>query len=266
MRRVTTGLVFLCFLFTSIIAPIQAHAGDLQNVKDAIEKEDAPKGDSDSHEGHRHHHDRNTETFSGSPGEVVAASFFEILLQFFLAGVMENAGESFPEMRANLKAEESPALPVLRFESQYQYLTERVSGVAAKAELGYMTFGVDGEYLRYFESSPNDSLTFISSHFLLRGLFAETIGANLALGMKQVRGGRTRTGFEFGIPFYIFIGKHFIVDALPYISTIHGKDMVDIGGGLSFKYGMLGTRVGYRAINVNDVTLHGPQIGLFFQW
>lgn len=197
---------------------------------------------------------------------VATQSIMDFLMSFFLSGIADTGSQNWPEKFRELKAGWSPALPTLRFEPSYQYVAGGLSGLSAKAEIGYLMLALDGEYMRYFEKAPKDSLDVWQAHFLLRTLFAERIGTNLALGVKAVRGGQNNTGFEFGFPFYIFINKHFIFDILPYISAFGSKTVYDIGGGLSYKYKYFGARAGYRGLFIGGEKLHGPRIGLFFQW
>ena len=196
--------------------------------------------------------------------EVVTAGVMQMLASFFLMGMMQQG--SAADLYRNLKEKESPALPTIRIEPAYQYVAGGVHGFSGKVEAGYLMFGVDGEYLHYIERGPNANMKFIQGHFLLRTQFADIIGTNLALGVKSLWGDRRHTGFEFGIPFYVFITRNFILDVLPYWATIRGRDVYDIGGGLSYKYKLFGIRAGYRAISVSGETLHGPRVGLFFQW
>ena len=201
-----------------------------------------------------------------SGADIAVQSFIDILFQFFMMGLMQTTGESFSEMHKNLKKEWSPALPTIRLEPSYQYVAKNLSAFSGKLEAGYLIFGVDGEYSRYFEKAPNNSLNVIDGHFMLRSLFTNYFGVNLALGVRQVRGGQKYTGFDFGFPFYIYFSKYFFADVLPYMTVVSGKNMYDIGGGLSGKYKLIGARLGYRAFFVGNEKLHGPRIGVFLQW
>lgn len=207
--------------------------------------------------------DTSSTTTSVQAHEVAAEGIIQLFSNFFLLGLMQS-GESSSELYRDLKERWSPAMPTFRLEPDYQYVKGGVQGMTWKGELGYLMFGIDGEYTRYFEN--NDHLDLIGGHLLLRSAFTDFFGANLAVGFKSLRGNRNNNGFEFGIPFYIFFSRHFILDVLPYIATMNGKDVYDIGGGLSFKYKYMGVRAGYRGLFVRTQTLHGPTVGIFFQW
>lgn len=198
--------------------------------------------------------------------QIVTAGLMQVLISFFLAGLMETGGDNMQELYRELKDTWSPALPTIRVEPSYQYLAGNLHGFSGKAEAGYLIAAVDGEYLRYWEKNPDDDFTIASAHLQLRTLFADFIGTNLAIGAKSLWGERRHTGFEFGMPFYVFIGKHFIVDAQPFLAIVRGRDVYDIGGGASFKYKLFGVRAGYRMLKVGSQYLHGPRAGVFLQW
>lgn len=208
----------------------------------------------------------STQTAAFDSKSIAAQGIFDILLTFFLMGLSQTGTENFPQLYRDLKSEWSPALPTIRVEPSYQYLIGGMHGLSGKAEAGFLILGVDGEYIRYFEKSPKQSLDIWDAHFLLRTIFTRHFGINLALGVKAVRGGQTRTGFDFGIPFYINITNNFIFDIQPFLATVSGKNIYDLGAGLAFKYKLIGIRAGYRAMFVGDERLHGPRVGIFLQY
>ena len=264
MKRLLAILLSMVLVLSTAIFPAGAGAKEKGKLESFEEKLEEPKKKPVPRR--RRWERRRDYYYEESPEveEVVAAGVMQMLASFFLMGLMHDG--SSQELYRRLKETESPALPTIRIEPAYQYVAGGVHGFSGKMEAGYLMFGVDGEYLHYFERDPNANMKFIQGHFLLRTQFASIIGTNLALGVKSLWGQRRHTGFEFGIPFYIFITKNFILDILPYWAAIRGRDVYDIGGGLSFKYKLFGIRAGYRAISVSGETLHGPRVGLFFQW
>jgi len=185
---------------------------------------------------------------------------------FFMAGLMETAGDNYHDLYHELKDTWSPALPTIRFEPSYQYVFDKINGIAGSVEAGYLLFGADAEYLQYIETGANADLKMMRGHFLLRTAFGEIIGANLALGARSFWGKGHHTGFDVGLPFYIFLGKHFIFDIQPFMAFMPGRDVYDLGAGVSYKYKWIGARVGYRMLKVGGETLHGPRAGIFFQY
>jgi len=197
---------------------------------------------------------------------IATQGILDLLMSFFMMGIVSTGSENFPELYKELKSEWQPALPTVRLEPSYQYVFNGIHGFSGKLEAGYLIVGVDGEYTRYFEKSPNDNLDIWSTHFLLRTIFTKHFGTNLALGAKIVRGGQNRTAFEIGVPFYIYPSRYFIFDIQPFLATFGGKNIYDLGAGAAFKYKLIGVRAGYRALFVGDQKLHGPRIGLFLQY
>ena len=206
-------------------------------------------------------------TNSFDAGQIAAEGVMAILMQFFMMGLMTSGVESQADLYRELKQEWHPAMPTIRVEPAYQWMAGNINGVSGRVEAGYLVFGVDGDFTRLWETNPSGTLDIWSAHALLRSVFARFIGVNLALGAKGLHGTGSRTGFEIGMPFSIYFTKFLYLDVLPYLATFKGsRNVYDIGGGLSCKWKMLGARAGYRALFTGSQTLHGPRIGLFFQW
>lgn len=205
-------------------------------------------------------------TGEGKPATGYATQgIMETFATFFLMGLV-SSGASMSESFHELKAADSPALPTVRIEPNYQYVFNGVHGISGNVELGYLMFGVDANYIYYWEKAARDNIHMVSGHLLLRTLFLRLMQANLALGVRYFDGNNSHTGFDLGFPVYFFFTKHFIWDIKPYITFLKGRDIYEISSGLSYKYKMFGVRAAYRAISVTGETLHGPQIGAFFQW
>lgn len=260
MRR-PFALLAASLLALQLFAPplfAEEKKGKLDAVEEEIDKgEGSEQGSSSSSSW--------SGTSSVSPEEIVAETFLQILVSFLIAGIgqgVENPGEVYHE----LKSEWHPALPTVRVEPSYQWAAGNLNAFSGKAELGYLIFGLDGEFTRYFENRPTDRLDVWSAHLLLRSLFAKSFGINFAAGVKGVRGNRHRTGFDFGFPMYFFLGRHFLIDIQDSFAVIRSTRIYDIGAGLSYKWKFIGARAGYRALFVGNERLHGPRVGLFFQW
>ena len=234
--------------------------GKLQKFEKEFDKQEPKRHHSDPGQSDYYH-----ESSSVSGTEVATTTTMSMLYSFFLMGLMSGGATTSSELYHQLKESGSPALPTIKVDLSYQWLVDNINGGIAKAEAGYLMFGADFEYIRYFEKNAQD-LEFLSGHLLLRSLFAKFIGINLALGVKSIWGANKRTGFEFGFPSYLYFGKYFIVDLLPYISFIGNRRVYDMAAGFSFKYKAVGVRVAYRGIYNGGQTLHGPQAGVFIQW
>lgn len=259
MKRSCTLVVAFLFILQAVALPAVAQE---KGKLDAVEAE-IDKGESE----------QTTTTTTTSPsstssvsaGEIIAQSFLDVLIAFMLAGAgmgMEDSGQIYHE----LKSEWHPALPTIRVEPAYQWNAGNINAFSGSAEAGYLIFGMGGEFTRYFENRPTDRLDVWSAHFLLRSLFARAFGINFAIGAKGVRGNRHRTGFDFGFPMYFFINRHFIIDIQDSFAVIKSTRIYDIGAGVSYKWKFVGARAGYRALFVGNERLHGPRIGLFFQF
>ena len=252
MRRSLSFFLCLLIFFTSSFLPL-CHAEEVKGKLDAVEKElEKPE--------------KKNDRSSATAGDLAAESLAEIFLEFFMMGLVQTGANGFEGLHKELKSEWSPALPTVRVEPSYQYVKGGIHAFSGKAEAGYLIFGVDGEYSRYWEKASRASLDIWSAHGLLRTIFTKHFQINLALGAKSVRGGHNHTGFDIGLPFYIIFDKHFTLDCLPYVATVSGRGIYDLSGGLSYKWKFIGARAAYRAIFVGDETLHGLWVGIFFQW
>ena len=255
VRRISAALL-ASFILTCVSSPaaLCAEEGKLGSFEKELSEPESSTQAPDS-------------TSSIDATTIAAEGVMSVLMQFFMMGLMTSGLEGSADLYRELKQEWHPAMPTIRVEPAYQWMSGNINGFSGKLEAGYLIFGVDGEYNRLWEKAPASSLDIWSAHLLLRSVFARFFGTNLAIGAKGMNGQRSRTGVEIGMPFYIYFTKKFYMDVLPYVATFKGSRAVyDIGGGLSFKWKMAGARAGYRALFTGGETLHGPRIGLFFQW
>lgn len=263
-RAITTILLFVTVLVPALSPSISyGKEGKLQKFEKELDREEPKRYHHDP--GHDDYHDYYYGTESVGATDIAATTMMSMFYSFFLMGLMSGGATTSSELYHQLKESESPALPTIKVDLAYQWLTDNINGAIGKVEAGYLMFGADFEYIRYFETSAPD-LSFISGHFLLRTLFTRLIGINLALGAKSIWGADKRTGFEFGFPFYLYFTRWLYLDLQPYIAFISGNRVYDVAGGFSFKYRSIGARVAYRGIKTGGQTLHGPQVGLFIQW
>lgn len=243
--------------------------GKLESFEDELEKDDqplAPQKDPKPKYGSEEDESAVQSTASAEAGEAVASGAMDILSSIFLMGLTQ--GGTTAETYRDLKESWSPALPTVYVLPSYQYVINDVHGYSVKAEVGYLMLGVDMEWVNYFEKNvkSTSNMRIVDGHFLLRSMFADFFGVNMALGAKSFWGENHHTGFDFGFPFYIYPSKHFIIDIQPYVAAMRGKNVYDVGGGLSYKYKYVGARAGYRLVMVGGQKLHGPNVGVFFQY
>lgn len=274
---IRTLLVFFVAAFMLLVSSVgHAEGGKLKKLEDMLgnsKQEQTVQKDSKPSQTVKKQVDEDSKPaekkfgMASSTGESLESSIVQTLLGIFLAGAFEMAQEEdLNYVYKYLKKNESPALPTFRLEGGYQYLAGEDQSASARLEVGYLMIGAEGEYRRYWERSPDDKLNVASGHVLLRALFSDVFQINLALGEKVLWGDVRHDGFEVGFPFYVIFGKHITWDVRPYLAFVGGHDVYDVSTGISYKYKMIGARGGYRAMNVEDLTLHGPEIGMFLQW
>ncbi|MBN1282381.1 MAG: hypothetical protein JXA24_01240 [Proteobacteria bacterium] len=263
MRRIAAliSLAALVACFAGRVAAAEKK-GKLEGFEGEIEKSE-PRRHEDGRD-HRHDHERRGAGPAGGT-EIAAEGFMSVFYSFFLTGLGMTGAVSSKEMYEELKLSESPALPTIKVDASYQYVFDGIHGAAGKVEAGYLMLGAQAEYIRYMEGGARD-LDFISGHGLLRTLFAQFLGVNLAMGVKSLKGANWHSGFEFGFPSYIYFTRHLTLDIQPYMAFINGKNVYDITGGLAYKYKAVGARAFYRMIKTGGETIHGPGGGLFIQW
>jgi len=272
VRRIITAFVIWALVLMPMACPKSVHAkeGKLEKFEKELDKQEPRRYEPHRRDDryHRHHHRDDDYYYSEPTGaaDVATSAMMSMFYSFFLMGLMTgSSATTSSELYHELKASESAALPTIKIEPSYQYLVDNIHGAIGRIEAGYLMFGADAEYIRYFEDDAPD-LSFVSGHFLLRTLFAKIIGINLALGVKSIWGAKKQTGFDMGFPFYLYFTKNLFLDIQPYVAFISDRRIYDIAGGFSFKYRFFGARVAYRGIKTGGQTLHGPQVGVFVQW
>ncbi|PIR17822.1 MAG: hypothetical protein COV46_02530 [Deltaproteobacteria bacterium CG11_big_fil_rev_8_21_14_0_20_49_13] len=252
------------FLLTTAVlllaTPVSnAVAGQLDDFEGSLDQksETKPQDKKDT----KHEESSSTSTSDAATG------IFESLAGIFMTSLFDMSQEKdMKGLYKYLKRHDIPALPTFRLDGIYQYLVGNMNSFNGRVEAGYLMFGIDGEYKRFWESAPSDALNMAGFHFLVRALFGEMFQINLALGEKFLWGDKSHKGFDIGFPFYVIFGEHFIWDVRPYIATVGGREVYDVGSGLNFKYKFGGVRAGYRLIGAGGRKLQGPEVGLFVQF
>lgn len=237
--------------------------GKLESFEDEIEKDDRPLAPQKKP---APKYETDEEASAVVETSSVSAGAMGMLSSIFLMGLSQGgtAGDTYRD----LKERWSPALPTVYVLPAYQYIINDVHGYNVKAEIGYLMFGVDMEWVNYFEKNvkSTSNMRIIDGHLLIRSMLTEYFGVNMALGVKTFWGEDHHTGFDFGLPFYVYPSRHFIIDVLPFVAAMRGRNVYDIGGGVSYKYKYFGARAGYRLLSVGGQNLHGPNAGVFFQY
>lgn len=267
----TKNIVLFLIVFFVLSTPLSQAAfaaeegGKLDSFEAELDKKEEPKAkDTEVKKAKSKVSEDSTTSTTGSSAatEAVLTLFSALITGLFDMADTGNLKEAYSYLKEN----EIPALPTFKLEGNYQYLAGDMQSLNGRAEVGYLMFGLDGEYKRFYEDSPRDNLNMADFHFLVRGLLAEIFQVDLALGERFIWGDSRHQGFEIGMPFYLIFGKHFIWDVKPYMAFVGGKDIYDVSSGMNLKYKFAGFRAGYRGIWVNHQSLHGPEVGLFIQF
>lgn len=267
-RKIAFFIIIVSLLFAPFRMALAAAeaGGKLDSFEAELDKKEEPKKETEAKKAKSEDVETSTTTTTTTGSSAVADAVLT-LFSALIVGLFDMADTgNLKEAYKYLKENEIPALPTFKLEGNYQYLVGDMQSFSGRAEVGYLMFGLDGEYKRFYEESPHDNLNMANFHFLVRGLLAEIFQVNLALGEKFIWGDTRHQGFEIGLPFYLIFGKHFIWDVKPYMAFVGGKDIYDVSSGLNLKYKFAGFRAGYRGIWVNHQSLHGPEVGLFIQF
>lgn len=262
------------FIIALLCLAVPSHAGKLKKVEGALSSPPASSSKSSS-----------SSSSSSSSGDSWVADIVMALFSnaFNQMTVRQSSGDSLvpspvppsanvrptniPQINSYLRSTHSFALPNFRFDGAYQYAFDSVDGMHFRGEAGYLAFGVDVDYTRYYERGTNDNLNILSTHAMLRlPLGHEYLEMDIALGYRRIWEQQVHEGFDFGVPVYLNISQHFQFDFKPYFTRINKRPLMDLDGGVAYKYKWGGVRAGYRYINIDSETLHGPEVGVFFQW
>lgn len=163
-----------------------------------------------------------------------------------------------------------PASAAFRVESSYQHLARSdVQGLVTRAEAIYHVVGVGGEFVRYWEDSPNQHLDVASMDAVLRLVATKTVRFTLVAGAREIAGRHSHwgAGGGLGLGLYPTDWLGFEADARGY--RVSDRRQFDLRIGALFRiprFPYLAVRGGYRALLYQGESLDGPEIGLVATW
>lgn len=267
MKRVLFAILVLC-----VAAPV--NAGKLKDVESAIGSSDSSSSSSSSSSSYSSSSSSDSSFWLMDLafgligiGQATSASSSQSLIQSPIPESANVRPTSYSGVNQYLRSEHSFSLPVLRFDGSYQYVAGGVDAMHFRGEAGYLIFGADVDYTRYYERGTSDHLNNFATHGLLRlPLAAEYFELDIALGYRRIWGDQKHQAFDYGFPMYLNPTHYLQFDFKPYFSRINTRPIVDMDMGVAYKYKLAGVRAGYRYYNANGATLKGPEVGLFFQW
>jgi len=164
----------------------------------------------------------------------------------------------------------APTTAIARVETTYQPLAHAdVDGLATRAELVFGFIGVGGEFLRYWEQRPDQSLEIGSIEGLFRIAPNRHFQLTLAGGSRHIAGRQGYWahggGFSLGIHPWRWLG----VETDLRWSKVGDRTLGDYRAGVLMRiprFPYLAVRGGYRVIQYQAETLDGPEIGLVGTW
>lgn len=262
----------LSIVVALLLLPSVVMAGNLKNFESGVSqtKSTSPSSSSSSSSSNR---------ASSSDSDSPAISLLGVILDLaFISSTSRQQspetarpirgniqGSSLREINQNLRRAHSFAMPNLRVDGLYHYAMDGVQAMHLRGEAGFLMLGADVDFSRYYENS--DRLNNLATHGLIRfPLGSDFFELDLALGYRRIWGDQVHQGFDFGLPFYINIGQYVQLNLNSYFTYIGKRPVQDYNIGASFKYKLGGIHAGYRSVDASGNTLHGPEVGLFFQW
>ena len=143
MRRISAALL-ASFIFTCASSPaaLCAEEGKLGSFEKELSE---PEGENSPPES----------SSSIDAASIAAEGVMSILMQFFMMGLMTSGMEGSADLYRELKHEWHPAMPTIRVEPAYQWMSGNINGFSGKLEAGYLIFGVDGEVVLAYVSGAN---------------------------------------------------------------------------------------------------------------
>ncbi len=156
----------------------------------------------------------------------------------------------------------SPLLPLLRLDGSRHDLNNGLLGDDVRIELARSLLGVQARVTNFKETNPSDSLKLTSIHGLYRLSYGNTVGINLGLGISNLDGNSSTTGFSFTIPVYWHFHENLGIEYKPTFSQFNGTDVIDSDASLMFTYHAASLMLGHRTISSPNESLSGTYIGL----
>ncbi|MBK7948816.1 MAG: hypothetical protein IPK00_08755 [Deltaproteobacteria bacterium] len=253
-----TGLV--CTLLA--VRPCSADEDTLGDFEDEIERREDEENEDDT-EYRGSSSGSSTSEANEAIGTVIGGTIGAVL-----DGSAERATENLA--RPDQRRGGEPATAIVRLESSYQRLSHSdVDGLSTRAEILAGPLGVGGEFLRYWEDSPQQHLDFAAIEGLLRFAPNGYFQITLAVGSRHIDGRRSRWahGGGVGLGFHPQTWLGFEADLR--WAKVGDRALGDyrIGALLRVpKFPYLALRGGYRVIQYQNETLDGPELGLVGTW
>ncbi len=175
------------------------------------------------------------------------------------------SSEAWEDRRAG-----APATALVRVESSYQSLSSAdVDGLTTRAEVIYSFIGVGGEFIRYWEESPDQDLDFGLVEGLIRIVPSEYVRLTLAAGSRHIAGRRSRWAHGGGFSIGLYPLEWLGIEADLRWAEVSDRTSGDYRIGALLRvphFPYLALRGGYRVIQYQNETLDGPEVGLVGTW
>lgn len=163
-----------------------------------------------------------------------------------------------------------PATAIVRLESTYQHLAHSdVDGLATRAELVAGFIGIGGEFVRYWEDSPEHHLDFGAIEGLVRFAPKSWFQITFAAGSRHIAGRHSRWAHGGGLGIGLHPQEWLGFEADARWAKVSDRTMGDYRLGVLLrvpKLRYLALRGGYRVIQYQNETLDGPELGLVGTW
>jgi hypothetical protein len=259
IRSIFDLLILLALLVAVGVVPATAD-DTLGDFEDGIEKREQKNS--------KRRNTNNADYTVDSDDDDAADEFAGNVLGAIFSGLFLSAGSTAEHFRSTSRG--SPASAAVRLEGVYQSLTNTdVDGFTLRGEAVYAFIGVGGEYIRYHEDSPSQTLKFGSAEVLYRIAPSDVFSLTAALGARWVDGRDDRTGFSGGVSTGIYPTEWLGLEADLRWADLSGRTLGDYRAGLLFRvpaFPYVAVRGGYRWIKYQSETLDGAEVGAVLTW
>jgi hypothetical protein len=151
-RKIAFFIIIVSVLFApfrTALAVTAEAGGKLDSFEAELDKKEEPK--KDTKKDTKKSKSEDTETSTTTTGSSAAADAVLTLFSALIVGLFDMADTgNLKEAYKYLKENEIPALPTFKLEGNYQYLVGNMQSFSGRAEAGYLMFGLDGEYKRFY--------------------------------------------------------------------------------------------------------------------
>ncbi len=169
--------------------------------------------------------------------------------------------EVFRERRAG-----EPAPSMLRLEGTYQRLADGdVDAHTTRGQFIWSSLGIGGEFTRYKEGSPKQSLDLTSGELLFRFLPCHRMNLILAIGARKLDGDRDETGLQGGLSFGLHPVEWMGLELDLRWAAIGDGTLEDYRAGALFRhpdFPFVALRGGYRIERIGGSSLDGAEVGV----